>query len=81
MKPNQYIELYGVDSGFIQSFKHLCEAHRFLKELKQDDIYNGIHDKYYFILCEELPDKLIQTTGIIRKYKYVYRFIVTDERW
>lgn len=40
-------DVYGEESGYMESFDTLEEAQKFIKELKAFDKRNGIEDKYY----------------------------------
>lgn len=40
-------DVYGEESGYIESFNTLEEAQKFIKELKQFDKRNNIEDTYY----------------------------------
>lgn len=40
-------DVYGEESGYIESFDTLEEAKQFIKELYQFDKRNNIQDKYY----------------------------------
>lgn len=40
-------DLYGEESGYIESFETLEELNAYLKELKAFDKRNGIKERYY----------------------------------
>lgn len=46
-------DVYGEESGYIESFYTLEEAEEFIKELKEFDKRNDIEDTYYIEMEEE----------------------------
>ena len=58
----QNIELYGEDSGYINTFMDLYGAYKRLQDLKKFDKENGIKDNYYFVIENTMTE--------IKIYKY-----------
>lgn len=46
-------DLYGEESGYIESFDTLEEVQKYIKELKAFDKRNGIEEEYYIEAREE----------------------------
>lgn len=46
-------DVYGEESGYIESFDTLKEAQEFIKELKQFDKRHNIQDTYYIEMEED----------------------------
>ena len=72
----RYFEVYGEESGYINSFDSLVDAYYQVKSLKEFDKSHNIKDKYYYQLCIENDNELKIYDIKVRKYGAFIKFIL-----